>query len=76
MRDVYCEIYTLNGFSAHADQKDLVEFARQTQEHGKVKAIVLVHGDEHPKQVLKALLEKEKITNWVITAEPGLRIDL
>jgi metallo-beta-lactamase family protein len=76
MRDVFCEIYTLNGFSAHADQKDLLAFAKKTQERGKVKAIVLVHGDDKPKQMLKSLLEKENVTSRVIIAEKGEQLQI
>jgi metallo-beta-lactamase family protein len=76
MRDVYCDIYTLNGFSAHADQGELVEFARKTQERGKLKTIILVHGDEKPKRALKERLESENICGTIVFAERGGRLRL
>jgi metallo-beta-lactamase family protein len=75
-RDVYCEVYTLSGFSAHADRNDLLELAKKTQARGKVKAIVLVHGDDQPKAELKAALEKENVCNTILIAEKGQRLDL
>ena len=39
---VKAEIYTINGFSAHADQRELLYWASKV---GKPKTIFLVHGD-------------------------------
>jgi metallo-beta-lactamase family protein len=38
----------LNGFSAHADQNDLLRFAKACRERGALERIALVHGE--PKQ--------------------------
>ncbi len=46
----------LNGFSAHADQKDLVHFAQRVAEKGKLKQVALVHGDIRPQRILAELL--------------------
>lgn len=44
---VRARIYTINGFSAHADQKELLDWHRRT---GNPARTVLVHGDEEVMQ--------------------------
>lgn len=56
MRDRNAEVVTLNGFSAHADQRDLLAFAEQVRERGPLRQIALVHGEERPQEVLAKLL--------------------
>jgi metallo-beta-lactamase family protein len=52
-RDRRAEVVVLNGFSAHADQHDLLDYATQCREKGgKLKQIALVHGDLKPQKVL------------------------
>ena len=48
--DVRCETYQLSGYSAHADQSDLLRFVDGMKE--SPKAIRLVHGEERAKKVL------------------------
>jgi metallo-beta-lactamase family protein len=50
---VKAEIYTINGFSAHADQRELLYWASKA---GKPKTIFLVHGD-HEKGM--SIMQKE-----------------
>jgi metallo-beta-lactamase family protein len=57
-RDRNCEVVTLNGFSAHADQRDLLAFAEAVRERGPLKHVALVHGEEGPQDVLLELLTK------------------
>ncbi len=52
-RDRRCDVVVLNGFSAHADQKDLLAFAAGCRKKGKVEQVALVHGDLQPQKVLK-----------------------
>ena len=47
----------LNGFSAHADQGDLLEYADQTKARGKLRQIALVHGEPKAQRVLRELLQ-------------------
>lgn len=68
------EVVVLNGFSAHADQKDLIEYARDVRDKGQVKDVVLVHGDPKPQKVLKGLLQDEGFDR-VAMPGPGDRID-
>lgn len=55
-RDRRAEVVVLNGFSAHADQRDLVHYAEKCREKGPVAQIVLVHGDPKPQQILADIL--------------------
>jgi metallo-beta-lactamase family protein len=55
-RDLRAEVIVMNGFSAHADQKDLVEFVGEAKQGGRLKNVVLVHGEPGPQKVLSGLL--------------------
>ena len=55
-RDRRADVVVLNGFSAHADQKDLLAYADGTAARGPLKQIALVHGDPKPQKVLAELL--------------------
>ena len=52
--EVKANIHTIGGFSAHADQKDLLNWHRQT---GKPETTFLVHGDIKVMQKFSKLLE-------------------
>ncbi|WP_456389617.1 MBL fold metallo-hydrolase RNA specificity domain-containing protein [Hydrogenimonas sp.] len=53
---VRASVYTINGFSAHADQHDLIEWMQAFDELGK---IFLIHGEYEKQKVFKeAILEK------------------
>lgn len=58
-RERRADVVVLNGFSAHADQKDLLAYARGTAERGTLGQIALVHGDPRPQQILAGLLAAE-----------------
>jgi metallo-beta-lactamase family protein len=45
-RDLRAEVAVLSGFSAHADQRDLLHYADLTRAQGNLRDIVLVHGEE------------------------------
>jgi metallo-beta-lactamase family protein len=53
------EVATLNAMSGHADQNDLVEYARQVKEAGKLKKVFLVHGEPDAQEPLAARLKAE-----------------
>jgi metallo-beta-lactamase family protein len=55
-RDVRAEVVVMNGFSAHADQSDLVCYAEEARKNGPVKDVVLVHGEGVAMNALKAKL--------------------
>lgn len=57
---VKADIYTINGFSAHADQRELLYWASHA---GKPKTIFLVHGDYDRGMLdMKKELEKKDLT--------------
>jgi metallo-beta-lactamase family protein len=56
MRRLAAEVVVLNGFSAHADQKDLLEFAEAVRDQGKLRQVILVHGEPPAQAVLMGKL--------------------
>jgi len=55
-RAINAGVHTISGYSAHADQKDLVNFVKRMRK--KPKEIRIVHGDEKAKKVLKRKFEE------------------
>lgn len=64
---VRAEVSTIGGFSAHAGQTMLVEYAEATRE--SVREIFLVHGEAGPAQALRAKLAEAGISQ---TSYPNL----
>ena len=63
-------IHQLSGYSAHADQHDLLRFVRRMRR--KPKVIKIVHGDQHAKVALQQALEQlvpdcvVEVASWFI----------
>lgn len=74
-RDVWCEVYVLNGLSAHADQTDLVAFATQTAGRGNLRTVALVHGERGPRETLAEALQNAGIQN-VVQGRIGAQLEL
>jgi metallo-beta-lactamase family protein len=74
-RDVRAEIVVMNGFSAHADQKDLLEFAAQARAGGRLQRIFLVHGEPGPQRKLTDLLADGGFSSTV-APQPGDRAEV
>ncbi|HET8936461.1 MAG TPA: MBL fold metallo-hydrolase [Polyangiales bacterium] len=55
-RELRAEVVVLNGFSAHADQSELLDFASAVRERGPLRDVVLVHGEPAAQDALKAQL--------------------
>jgi metallo-beta-lactamase family protein len=69
---VKAKIHTLGGFSAHAGQSQLLDWAKNFDHHPE---LYLVHGELEKMQVLQQVL-REKL-NWIANiAEPGEQIAL
>lgn len=51
-RERRADVVVLNGFSAHADQADLIDFAHRCKLQGSLEKIALVHGDPKPQRIL------------------------
>ncbi|WP_041957985.1 MBL fold metallo-hydrolase RNA specificity domain-containing protein [Sulfurospirillum arsenophilum] len=58
---VRAKLYTINGFSAHADRADMLSWIKQIKE---LKNIYLIHGEEDKLELFKAYL-KENIESKV-----------
>ena len=56
-RDLRAEVVVLNGFSAHADQRELLEFAEAVRHRGPLRHVVLVHGEPSAQRALRAELD-------------------
>jgi len=54
--DIKAGVHTISGYSAHADQSNLVNFIKRIRK-GPQK-VVIVHGDDEAKQTLKAKLNE------------------
>jgi metallo-beta-lactamase family protein len=54
--DRRAEVVVLDGFSAHADQNDLVTFAEETRQRGPLRQVLLVHGEPQAQEALAAEL--------------------
>jgi metallo-beta-lactamase family protein len=74
-RERRADVVVLNGFSAHADQKDLVAYAEATAARGPLGQIALVHGDPKPQRILAELLAAKGHRKVAIPA-PGDRLDV
>jgi metallo-beta-lactamase family protein len=74
-RDLRAEVAVLNGFSAHADQKDLVEYAEALKSRGPLKHVALVHGERQAQNVLMEKLEERGLSN-VHAPAPGTSLEV
>ncbi len=72
-RDRRAEVVVLNGFSAHADQGDLLSYADEVKKRGNLGQIALVHGEPQPQRVLRELL-RGRGHGDVIMPEPGNKL--
>ncbi|MFO0722689.1 MAG: MBL fold metallo-hydrolase [Myxococcota bacterium] len=55
-RELRAEVVVLNGFSAHADQADLLAYAQAIKAQGPLSSIALVHGEPKAQAVLRQKL--------------------
>jgi len=73
--ELKAEVHVLNGFSAHADQKGLVDFAVQANKTGSLQNIFLVHGEEKSQNALIEKLKEQGFKN-VQAPAPGDKVML
>ena len=74
-RDLRAEVVVLSGFSAHADQRDLLAFAESVRASGTLRAVALVHG-ELPAQIAFRACLVARGFGHVVIPEPGIRLKL
>lgn len=77
MHDLHAEVVVFDGFSAHADQTGLIEFAeavRRRQRPGALRGVFLVHGEPPAQAALAAQLVARGFT--CIAPPQGDRVEL
>ena len=75
MRPRRAEVVVLDGFSAHADQKGLLDFAEAVRDRGPLRRVLLVHGEPRAQEVLTRALEARGFPSAHAPA-PGERVRL
>jgi metallo-beta-lactamase family protein len=61
---VAAKILTLTNFSAHSDQREIMDWLKQIPK--SPKRIFLTHGEDGPRTILKGVIEKELGWNVVL----------
>lgn len=56
MHELHAEVVVFDGFSAHADQAGLVEFAEAVRRRGALRRVLLVHGEPPAQDALARAL--------------------
>jgi metallo-beta-lactamase family protein len=74
-RELRAEVVVMNGFSAHADQHDLVEYALELKSRGPLSRVALVHGESAAQAALVSKLKEHDITD-VHSPGPGTTLDV
>lgn len=74
-RDLHAEVVVLNGFSAHADQADLVDYAAELKARGPLGRVALVHGEPLAQAALREKLKARGIDD-VHVPEPGQSLEV
>ncbi len=74
-RERHAEVVVLDGFSAHAGQDDLLEFAEAVRESGPLRQVALVHGEAEPRATLQAMLQARGFPS-VSTPQRGDRLQI
>jgi len=69
-RDLRAEVVVMNGFSAHADQKDLIEYASDLKSRGPLSKIALVHGEPSAQRVLTDKMKERGLSD--VHAPPAM----
>ncbi len=67
--EVKAKILRLEATSGHADQRELLEWARATADHGHLKQIALVHCEIDPAKTFAELLRQNKLGPVIIPAK-------
>lgn len=74
-RTLAAEVVVMDGFSAHADQNDLVEFAEAARARGPLRQVMLVHGETAAQDALHAQLTERGFPTVHVPA-PGDRVEV
>ncbi|MRG93562.1 MBL fold metallo-hydrolase [Polyangium spumosum] len=74
-RERRADVVVLNGFSAHADQRDLVAYADGCRARGPAATIALVHGDPRPQRVLADKM-RERGHDSILIPAPNDKLEI
>ncbi len=74
-RRLAAEVVVMNGFSAHADQGELLAFAEAVRERGPLRHVILVHGEPGAQAVFRELLDARGFPS-VRAPAPGQILDV
>lgn len=75
MHDRRADVVMLAGFSAHADQKGLLDFAEGVRRFGPLRKVILVHGEPPAQEALAAALTERGFPD-VVAPALGQRIQI
>ncbi|MEZ4327211.1 MAG: MBL fold metallo-hydrolase [Polyangiales bacterium] len=64
-----CRVEVLEGFSAHADQRDLLAFAEKVRARGQLRQVALVHGELTGLRALEHELRERQFPSVAVPAE-------
>jgi metallo-beta-lactamase family protein len=67
------EVYVLNGFSAHADRNELLEWFDQANNH--IEHVFVVHGEEEASLALAEAFAERRVPN-VLVPERGQEVEI
>jgi metallo-beta-lactamase family protein len=74
-RTLAAQVAVLNGYSAHADQSELLAFAESVRQRGPLRQVILVHGEPRAQDALQAELVQRGFPN-VVAPEPGQTVQV
>lgn len=73
-RNLTAQVHVLNGFSAHADQRDLIDYAVRIHRDQTLLQVALVHGEPKAQTVLQKKLVEAGLPTVVIPSQ-GQRLE-
>ena len=65
-RDVRASVHSLQGLSAHADKRGLLDYVRRIREVGPLRTVVLVHGEDRARASLAEALRDAGVPEVVL----------
>ncbi|MSP14400.1 MAG: MBL fold metallo-hydrolase [Chloroflexi bacterium] len=68
------QVEVIHGYSAHADRGDLIDYARQVQQGGRLHKVFLVHGEPEPARALVPALKKLGLTVYYPANGEGFEV--
>ncbi|MCR9166414.1 MAG: MBL fold metallo-hydrolase RNA specificity domain-containing protein [Nannocystaceae bacterium] len=65
-RDVRARVHSLQGLSAHADKKGLLDYVHRTRKRGRLGTAVIVHGEDKPRQALAQSIKDAGVPEVIV----------